>query len=199
MKVIEIYNSGYIDCKSSYYVAHTSLDEKDKFVFKSGINELVGDIDSGNFSISYLISMYKDVDKKLLFLPQTAKVDGEVVELFELSQLSCYMDSLYPFFPKKKTVRQLVEKGLKKSKIPYTPDEICKLFHMETFRFERPINAIGHEKFRAMAAIGFCYNKDVFCFPWMSRRLFDSFQGHLTDILSILEKMNKIVILPIGF
>jgi len=49
-----------------------------------------------------------------------------------------------------------------------------------------------------MAAIGFCHKKQVFCFPWLSKKRFDYYRGNITDVLNVLESLGKIIILPIG-
>ena len=195
---IEIYNDGYILCKSSFYSVDDVLEQHQKFCFTPGVNKLIGDIDSGIFAISYLMSMYKTLNKELLFLPHELYADGKVMSLGNFQEMSCYMDCIFPLFSSNKTVRCLVSKGLEKSKLPFSSDEICELFHMEKFRFDRSIKASGHECYRAMAAVGFSYGKSVFCFPWMSKRRFEAFHGHLTDTLDILANMKKFVILPTG-
>ena len=63
---LKIKNNGYVYCHSSFFDAEDVLEEKE-FEFSSGINKLVGDIDSGNFAISYLISMYDKIYKKQSF------------------------------------------------------------------------------------------------------------------------------------
>ena len=61
-----------------------------------------------------------------------------------------------------------------------------------------PLSGIGNERFRCMAAIGYAYDKDIFCFPWLSRMRFDYYHRNLTDVLQILKDRQKIVIFPIG-
>ena len=57
---------------------------------------------------------------------------------------------------------------------------------------------VGNEIFKAMAAIGFSYKKEIFCFPWLSNRRFESYHENLTTLLQILEKLGKTVIIPVG-
>ena len=75
MKKIFIKNRGYIDCKSGFYSVSDILDEESEYCFNVGVNMLRGEIDSGAFGISYLISMYDSIDKETLFLPHIAVVD----------------------------------------------------------------------------------------------------------------------------
>ena len=191
--------SGYIFCKSDFYTVLDIIDERQKFEFSSGINEIRGEIDSGIFAISFLLSMHEKVDSRLLAIPPTIVVDEKEMLISDFQSYSCYMDSSYKLFSSSKSVEELVSKGLKTSKLAYSSNDICDMFNMENFRFKQPIKAVGNERFRAMAAIGFSYGKSVFCFPWMSRRRFDSFSGHLTDTLQTLRSLNKISIVPIGY
>lgn len=49
-----------------------------------------------------------------------------------------------------------------------------------------------------MAAVGYVYGKEIFCFPWLSQNRFDYYHGNITDLLNILEGLKKVVILPVG-
>ena len=72
MKKFVIKNSGYITCHSVFYSVEDVLDEQTVYEFHRGINEMIGDIDSGIFGISYLLSMYEIIDKNTVFLPFAA-------------------------------------------------------------------------------------------------------------------------------
>lgn len=194
----KINNDGYVLCKSCFYTVNDIINEHQVFCFTPGVNKLIGEIDSGIFAVSYLMSMYNTVNKELLFLPQELSVDGKIISLADFQKFSCYMDLSFPLFSSNKTVRRLVSNGLKETKSLLSANEICEMFHMERFRFDRPIKMVGNECFKAMAAIGFSYGKSVFCFPWMSKMRFDAFQGQLTDAIDILASMRKIVIVPMG-
>lgn len=197
IREIKIKNEGYILCNSSFYSVNDILTNRE-FNFVKGVNLLEGEIDSGIFGVSYLISMYDRINKKTIFAPFEATVNGETMHLSELSEYSCYLDQSHSLFSSKKTVRALVEQGLKKSKMVYSADEICNMFHISEIRFNRPINATGNEKFKVMSAIGFSNGKQIFCFPWLSKMRYESINNHMTNLLDTLASLGKIVILPIG-
>ena len=111
---------------------------------------------------------------------------------------SCYMDRQHPLFGSKSIVKNLIKNGIKESKMNILPDDVRLLFRINEERFNRPLSDMGNEIFKAMAAIGFCYGKQVFCFPWLSKMRFTSYHQNLTDLLDILTKLDKIVILPIS-
>lgn len=201
MKVlnVKIRNSGYVFCKSRFYSAHDVLNENVEYVFFTGVNQLVGEIDSGNWGISYLIGMYPYIlEKTCLFLPTTALVNDVEFSLEKLAEFSCYMDTEFPLFDKQDTIRNLVQQGVEKSNLPESVDTIRELFQIDSQRFDRPLSGVGNEIFKAMSAIGFSYGKQIYCFPWLSKKRFEGYHRHMTDLICILESLGKVVILPIG-
>lgn len=196
---IKIKNNGYVYCKSTFYNAHDILTDSCDYSFYIGINELKGEIDSGVWGISYLMSMYNYTLKDFVLFDKTnIEVNDIEIELKEFCQYSCYLDKEYPLFNSKKSIRKLVDEGLKKTKLNYTADEIRNLFKIDSERYERPIFAVGNEIFKAMVAVGYANNKQVFCFPWMSKMRYDGYHNHFKDLLSILSKLDLVVILPLG-
>ena len=196
---IRIKNEGYVFCKSSFYSAQDSLSHDSCYTFSRGINKLIGAIDSGNWAISYLLSMYKHRPEDfVLFEQPEAVVNNKSVSLNELSAFSCYMDPLDPLFDPAVSVKDSVIQGLAYSKQNDSYDAVKNLFYLDSERFERPLSAAGNEIFRSMAAIGFSYKKEIFCFPWLSDRRFESYHENLTGLLRIFENLGKTVILPVG-
>ena len=194
---IRIKNEGHVFCKSSFYSAQDSLSHDLCYTFSRGINKLIGEIDSGNWAISYLLSMYKHRPEDfVLFEQPEAVVNNKLVSLNELSAFSCYMDPLDPLFDPAVSVKDSVIQGLAYSKQNDSYDAVKNLFYLDSERFERPLNAAGNEIFRSMAAIGFSYKKEIFCFPWLSDRRFESYHENLTALLQIFENLGKTVILP---
>ncbi len=197
---INVRNDGYVHCKSGFYHSQDSTDYKTEYIFTTGINWLIGEIDSGCWAVSYLLSMYKWRPKDfILFEKPEITVNDTVMSLEELSKYTCYMEEkIYPLYSTKQPIEKLVMHGIKKNKLDYSPEEIRDLFHMDSERFTRPIKAVGHEIFRAMAAIGYVHNKQVFCFPWLSKKRYDAYQLHMPDLMNILESLKMIVIVPRG-
>ena len=68
---------------------------------------MIGEIDSGVWAISYLLSMYKQSPEDfVLFDPPEVTVNNKVISLNELSEYSCYIDNLYPLFSMNKSVKE---------------------------------------------------------------------------------------------
>ena len=196
MEIIRIRNNGYVYCKSVFYSVLDNLNDKE-YCFTVGTNELRGGIDSGIFAISYLISMYDRVNKKKLFLPCEANADGRIIPLRELAKRCCYMDFSNPLFSsKRKSVRRLIEIGLKKSKKEESFEEIKEMFRLDFQRVSRPVSATGNERFRAMAAIGYSYGKEVFCFPWLSKKRLDYYGKNISWLLEKIEDLKLCAIFP---
>ena len=198
---IQIKNDGYVHCESCFYSAEDGLSTMHPgYTFSSGINMLTGEIDSGNWSVSYLLSMYKHRPKDfILFGEPTAVVNDEVVSLDQLSEYSCYMDeTLYPLFRGKATVKERIRRGLAHSKRNDTYDDIKNIFDLDSQRVERPPSCVGNERFRAMAAIGLSYQKEIFCFPWLSHERFVGYHANMTGLLRILEQLGEMAIVPVG-
>ena len=196
---ISLKNEGYVYCKSSFCSAQDCLSNDSCYTFSPGINRLIGEIDSGNWAISYLLSMYKHrpEDFVLFEQPQVA-INNKWISLNELSKFSCYMDNLNPLFSTTNSVKDHIVQGLAHSKLNCSYNDIKNLFCIDSERFGRPLQCVGNEIFKAMAAIGFSYKKEIFCFPWLSNRRFKSYHENLTALLQILENLEKTVIIPIG-
>ncbi|MBO5906579.1 MAG: hypothetical protein J6Q85_00300 [Clostridia bacterium] len=196
---ISIKNEGYIYCKSGFYSVHDSLSNCSCYCFSQGVNKLIGEIDSGSFAISYLLSMYKHRPEDfVLFDEPKAAINNKWIHLNDLSEFSCYMDQSYPLFSTTDSVKECVMRGLNYSGLDYSHEDVRNLFHIDSERFERPITGAGNEIFKVMAAIGFSFKKEIFCFPWLSNKRFESYHHNLTDLLEILEKQGKIIVLPVG-
>ena len=196
---ITIQNEGYVLCESNFYSAQDVLPNNRQYTFSTGLNKLIGEIDSGNWAVSYLLSMYKHRPEDFtLFLPPQAVVNNKSISLNELCISSCYMDTLYPLFSSNNSVRDLVIQGLSYSNFDYNPNHIRDLFCMDGERFERPLAGVGNEIFKAMAAVGYCHNKEIFCFPWLSNMRFEYYHRNLSDLLKTLEQLKKVIIIPVG-
>ena len=77
-----IKNDGYVGCKSGFYTALDVIDGGKIYEFSQGLNFLYGDIDSGNWAVSYLLSMYEEKSRSFILseLP-SVNVNGEDVPL----------------------------------------------------------------------------------------------------------------------
>ena len=196
---ITIKSEGYVYCKSRFYSAQDILDTSSFYTFSQEVNKLIGEIDSGNWAISYLLSMYKHRPEDFVLFDQPQiTVNNADFSLNELSKISCYMDKLDPLFSTNDSVKELILKGLEHSGLNYAYSDIKDIFRLDNERVERPLSGVGNEIFRAMAAIGFSHKKEIFCFPWLSAKRFNYYHLNLDFALETLKKLNKVVVIPIG-
>lgn len=197
MEWLQVKNDGYVRCQSSFYTVADVLDGSVSYEFTPGVNPLIGEIDSGVWAVSYMLSMYPYRPKDFtLFQPPVATVDGKEMPLSELSRLTCYLDRSYPLFSSRRSVRKMVERGLKRSGLSMRAEDVKRLFALDDMRFERPLRQNGNESYRAMAAIGYSFGREVFCFPWFSAKRSKYFQGHFSFLLEVLAREGKTVIFP---
>lgn len=199
IKEISVFNDGYVNCRSAFYSAYDTISKERVYTFRTGVNQLVGEIDSGIWAVSYLLSMYCHRPKDfVLFEQANAQVNGHPVSFKELLSFSCYMDKSYPLFSSKRSVRKLVDGGIAATKGDCSANDIKDLFCLNSQRFERPLAEVGNEVFRAMAAIAYSYGKQVFCFPWMSQKRFEYYHKNLSGLLEMLDHLEVIAIVPVG-
>lgn len=199
IETIQVKNRGYVQCRSRFYSAADNFPQDPNYCFGTGVNKLYGEIDSGVWAVSYMLSMYNYRRKDfILFEQPEVIINNEVISLENFAQYSCYMDKQYPLFSTNIPVKKLVEKGIRKNKMNMSPDEVRNLFCIDSQRFERPLTEVGNEVFKAMAAIGYCYGKQVYCFPWLSNLRFEYYHRNMTGLLEILASLNQIAIVPIG-
>lgn len=156
IKTIRLKCEGRIRSRSSFYTAQNIISEHDEYVFVNGINSLSGDIDSGTWGVSYLLSLYPYRSKDFcLFRQPELTVNGEAVSLKDFAKYSCYLDDkLYPLFSGNHPAKSIIQKALKKRGSDKTAEDIRALFQLTPERFGRPLKAMGNEKIRAMAAVG---------------------------------------------
>lgn len=195
---IQFSNEGWVYCKATFYCASDILQPK-AYSFKNGIHILKGEIDSGNWAVSYYLSMYshrpKDfvLDGKIDIL-----VDNKKIDIKTFCDYSCYLDKkIYPFFSQNIPINALIEKYSKKN-TGKSAEEIRELFQITDARFYRPVNQMGIEAVLGMAAVGYSMGKQVFCFPWMSAERFRSNSICLSRCFDALENLGMIVIVPVG-
>ena len=200
IKKIEVSTSGFVNCRSRFYTALDILSDKNKYTFSQGINWLYGDIDSGGWAVSYYLSMLETRPKDFHVQGTSSIfVNDELVPTKDVLCHSCYMDeTVYPLFSQKQSVRKLVTKAIKANGLNCSADDIKDMFCLDAQRFERPIAYVGNERFRAMAAVAHCNNKQVYCFPWLSKMRFDSYCANISTLLEMLASLKKIVIVPVG-
>ena len=196
---IKLRCDGYVTCRSYFCTYFSSISSKFVYSFTKGVNRLEGEIDDELWSASYLIGMKSARPKDfMIFEDVDVSINEQKYPFTELEKYACYMDTLYPAFSSRKSVRRLVFEALKKNGSNKTVDEVKNIFCLDDQHFERPVKAVGNEQYRAMATIGYSMGKQVYCFPWFSRKRYESYHKNLSWLMEMLENLEMTVILPIG-
>jgi hypothetical protein len=97
-----------------------------------------------------------------------------------------------------RTIEKQIIKGLKetKNKNANSLEEIRMLFDMPKEKIDRTIEHVSAMRYRASMAIGYAYNKIIYCFPWMQPYHLECFQNWIGRSIDILKKKDCIVIIP---
>ncbi len=201
IKIVDF--EGYVKCKADcdeFSVTCNSFSH----TFRKGITLLSGDIDSGSWGISYALPMLPKIpisSRDFVIWSETKVfIDEKQVSMKDINQISCYMDLVYPGFNKKLSTRKAVESSLKKHNSELSAEDIRNLFEIDKDRYnEVPLRGVGNTKFRCMAAIGCAMGKNVFCFPWISKRMAEYYGKNLSYAIEVLKKTGKFVILPSNY
>ncbi len=205
---ISFVGEGYTYFSSDTFNMFCRIPENVEFVFKTGVNKIIGDIDSAAWALSYILSMYNHRPKDInLFGELENKGSGSIlvndnrISLKDFGEYSCYLDFIYPLFSDKSkhiTLKKIIEKGLEKNHCTECAEEIRDLFGFDEARFTRPLYQIHSYRYRAFAAIGYVYQKQVYCLPWVSDDMYEN-QGDMKFAIEKLEALGKIIILPKGY
>lgn len=145
------------------------------------------------WGLSYLLSGRENVYEENIIVGGKQYKKGEIVEegwyIGEGIKNRSFME---------KTLIEQIKYSLKKSKSKLCSDDIIKKFDLSTDIINYKFSHLGWKSWRASVAIGYAYEKEVFCFPWLDT-------AYLKDIiyntgffffLDILRKKNKVIILP---
>ena len=109
------------------------------------------------------------------------------------------MDENYPLFNNKRSIEKNVEFALKKSKLNLSSSDIKQLFEISDVYFKLSLGKTGNERLRCMSAIGYAYGKNVFCFPWISKKHMEYYARNIFRLLDILSDQHKFIILPTNY
>lgn len=179
----------YLDDKRTNFI-YSCLPEGN-YCFKSGeIYGLVGAVNSFGTAISYLMTGWSNLYNNKIM------IDKKVISQKELQFLSCYVQrSPYHTIPGLLSVREEINKGIKK--IGKSAEEIIRKFSLTENRLDRKLVYTGNESWRASLAIGYAYDKKIFCFPYVDKICDEELQRiNLTYFIEMLKKDNCIIIIP---
>lgn len=184
---------GYFICHSRFGSHHLTCD-RFSYRFEPGITILYGDIDCGGWGVS---SAFSQKCKDTVLSPDefSIEINDSPADLGQIYANACYMDLIRS----RKSVDKLVAKALKKNHSQFSAEDIREIFEITPERFRFHTSGVGNEHFRCAAAIAYASSKSVYCFPWISKKMVEYYGLNLQDVLDILAKLGKIVILPTNY
>ena len=114
----------------------------------------------------------------------TIQADGQILTATQLKRYTCYVGADLNWDIKlgfrKKTIhnqiKYAINNGLGFGK---SIDELKKMFELSEGRFERSFEQTSGERWRISMAVGYAYEKSIYCFPWVN--------SHFLKNLSCLE------------
>ncbi len=197
MKRISIRNvSGYFTIHTHFYEINCTCDNYSTD-FHQGLNVIYGDIDTNGNAISYTLSMARYNKKDIILFPESQIIVDDVISDFKtIGNNCCFIDEGFPLFCTKKTVRRNIETALRRSKLDCSSKDIKDIFEISNDRYNYSLNQVGNERLRCMAAIGYAYNKQIYCFPWTSEKMIRYYGKNMTGLLDILSIQSKMILLP---
>ncbi|MFC3804369.1 hypothetical protein [Cohnella sp. GCM10012308] len=173
---------------------------------KSGrIYGIIGGLGLGGWLLSYLLSGKDIYYKSSSSITMNQKWIGNE----DMKHFSCYIGegvaehpygekTFSQYFKKRITVKDQILQGIKISNNKYNVQEICELFGLSN-RADRALEINGIEKRRASLAIGFSFQKALFCAPWIESQWFPSLlNAHNKKFLQVLKEHDAAVLLPVS-
>lgn len=187
-----------VECREYPIDSCYSAFETSFLQLRSGVNVIPGDICDGGWALSYLLSYPKDSSIILCENDYRLEWNGMPIALTQLADLTVPIGARSarqsPF-----SIKTLVRRALRKSKLPYSAEEVLNIFTIPEFLWDRKLLHTGSRLWKCQAAIGFAENRPIFCFPWMSRRRLDPLIVFVNQICSELKKRgNPILVMPVS-
>lgn len=158
---------------------------------------IIGEFGFGGAALTNCLAGIIPISKGEIYL------NGVQVSQNEIAKISCYVgegsvNKSKGFLKEKKcTVRKQIENGIKFTHRAYENiTDIQKLFGLSDERFDRPLDCVSGERFKASIAIGFSYQKSIYCFPWLNSHDMYHYREHFNLAIKPLINKGYIVIIP---
>lgn len=170
---------------------------------------LIGSLGSGNCALPYIL--HGDCELRTDSDGGNILINGKIADNAILTETVCYVgtkpDEISKSFLisrvfKRRTVAELIEKGLKKSQSKYSLKDIAEIFHLSGIndpngRIYRPIELTSGEKWLASLAIGFAGGKKIFAYPLLTDRFFIYVKVAAENgIFDFLKREDSIILVP---
>lgn len=192
---------GFFISKTRLWGSFSSTCDRLTYNFTPGVYALSGEIDSGGWA--FAASLYPQSSKNIIMSPNdtTLYYMGKKTAIEEIQKHTCNLDYVPSSMLSRmlqSTVKTRIEKGLQKNHLDYMVEDICEMFFIDPERIDQPIQYVSGHIFCCNAAINFINGKTIFCFPWLSYKMFDYYLVRVEKICKILSDFGKLVLLPVS-
>lgn len=161
--------------------------------FHSGkIYGIVSEYGQGCMYLSYLLGGNVDFGELQVF------ADDEPITESYLQGLSWNLEPSYGKY-KNKRVKKSIENAIKEYNCKNSFDEIANTFMLTESRYDRKLQHLSGERWRASAALGYAYEKKIFYAPYKTSNFYHQMNNsNLFKVLRFLADNGAIVVLPVG-
>lgn len=157
------------------------------------LNGIVGEFGNGGAVLSYILANNTNLYEGKIYIDDKKETISPIVEN------SWYIGyDIYGFRKplKRKTIREQIMDGVRESQCDLNADAIQNMFEVSEAGARKSIQKVGMERWKASTAIGYAYQKKIFCYPWMNSRDVELLREQMTKSIQILIENNCIVVLP---
>ncbi len=159
---------------------------------------IIGECGSGGWALSYTLTGREKVTNGQVI------INGRHIDSKDLQKYSFYVGegiSSGGFNIGKNSVLKQLQAGIKISgRKDYSVEDIITLFGLSKDRLNYEVEELSWERWRASIAIGFAYEKSVYCFPWCSTSWVNDLilNSGIHRCFDILKQDGAIILLPTG-
>ena len=157
------------------------------------LNGTVGEFGNGGAVLSYILANNTNLYEGKIYIDDKKETISPIVEN------SWYIGyDIYGFRKplKRKTIRKQIMDGVRESHCDLNADAIQNMFEVSEAGARKSIQKVGMERWKASTAIGYAYQKKIFCYPWMNSYDVKLFGEQIAKSIKVLTDNNCTVIFP---
>lgn len=195
-KVITLQNvTGGFDCGLENYGTMRDTIGHFNYQLRSGVYVIEGECGTGGWALSTVLAGKNKLTQGEII------INNQNVSNNLLKTYSCYVGEdagLKKFLGLiSMSVAEQIEYGITNGlSFENDVEDIKKNFGLSNERFNRKINQVSGERWRASMAIGYAMGKFIYCFPWMNSKFIIHLDDCLKKCMPYLLEINAIIIIP---
>ena len=184
-------------CKLYRFGEYVDSLEPINYSFTTGNYVVLGDFGDGGWALTYTLSGEPEQEES--YREGNIFLDGNDLGVKELQELTCYVGHITPDLMNynNRTLKEILSLQVGIVQKTLSLDEVIDIFELSDRRLNSPLNLLSNEIWNATAAIGYCQNKIIYCFPWLNPHYIKTYlKQRLSTISKCVKKANGILILP---